>query len=113
VKIVALPEWFSGSFGGPLSAPSADPAPLVASGTASAERPLRGAVQRRMRTDSGRPPAEELRRRAADYRLLALDCVAPEGIDLLLMMAEVHEDEAAAAQEEEAERIIVGPPTSA
>lgn len=67
-----------------------------------------------MRKGTGRPPAAELRRRAADYRLLALDCVAPEGIHLLLMMAEVHEDEAAAAAQEEAgERIIVRPPAPA
>ncbi|QAY75547.1 hypothetical protein [Sphingosinicella sp. BN140058] len=51
--------------------------------------------------------ADELRRRASHYRLLASDCAYPEGIDLLLLMAEVHEDEALAA---ESEHIIAGSP---
>jgi hypothetical protein len=49
---------------------------------------------------AGRVPAEELRRRAAHYRRLARECAYPEGVDLLLLMADVHEDEAAAAQEQ-------------
>lgn len=44
--------------------------------------------------------ADELRR-ASHYRLLARDCAYPEGIDLLLLMAEVHEDEALAAESEQ------------
>ena len=47
----------------------------------------------------GRVPAEELRRRAAHYRRLARECAYPEGVDLLLLMADVHDDEAAVAQE--------------
>jgi hypothetical protein len=37
---------------------------------------------------------EELRRRAAQYRDLARDCSYPEGVNLLLMMADVHEESA-------------------
>ena len=53
-----------------------------------------------MRDVSGKIAADELRRRASHYRLLAQDCAYPEGIDLLLLMAEVHEDEATAADAE-------------
>ena len=53
-----------------------------------------------MRNVSGKIAADELRRRASHYRLLAQDCAYPEGIDLLLLMAEVHEDEATAADPE-------------
>ena len=53
-------------------------------------------------TTIARVPAEELRQRAADYRLLAMECGYPEGVDLLLMIADVHEGEAAAASLEEA-----------
>jgi len=52
----------------------------------------------------GKVPAEELRRRAADYRLLARECAYPEGIGLLLMMADVHDNEAAAAARAEQDR---------
>jgi hypothetical protein len=45
----------------------------------------------------GKVTADELRRRAAHYRRLALECAYPEGVDLLLLMADVHEDEADAA----------------
>ncbi|TFI58413.1 hypothetical protein E2493_09765 [Sphingomonas parva] len=50
-----------------------------------------------MADQTGRVPAEELRRRAAHYRRLARECAYPEGVDLLLLMADVHDDEAAAA----------------
>ncbi len=67
-----------------------------------------------MPTSSGRIPAEELRRRAAQYRHLAQECGYPEGVDLLLMMADVHEDEAtAAAEAEKAQPLIARPEPSA
>jgi hypothetical protein len=62
-----------------------------------------------MQNTTVRVPAEELRRRAADYRLLAGQCAYAEGIDLLLLMANVHEDEAVAAARSEAEMLIVRP----
>jgi hypothetical protein len=57
----------------------------------------------------GKVSAEELRRRAAQYRLLAHECAYPEGVDLLLLMADVHEDEAAAAQAEADGSLIARP----
>ena len=38
--------------------------------------------------------SEELRARAAHYRDLALECSYPEGVNLLVMLADVHEEEA-------------------
>ena len=40
---------------------------------------------------------EELRAEAARYRALAQECCYPEGVQLLVMMADVHEEEAAQA----------------
>ena len=38
--------------------------------------------------------SEELRARAAHYRDLALECSYPEAVNLLVMLADVHEEEA-------------------
>ena len=64
---------------------------------------------------TGKVPAAELRRRAAHYRLLARECAYPEGVDLLLLMADVHEDEAtaAAAVESEPARPLIAAPRPA
>jgi hypothetical protein len=48
---------------------------------------------------------EELRRRAAHYRDLARDCSYPEGVNLLLMMADVHEESAAEVEPRAAETL--------
>ena len=56
-----------------------------------------------MQNNLGKIPAEELRHRAARYRMLARECAYPEGVDLLLLMADVHEGEAAAAARVEGE----------
>ena len=79
----------------------------VSAGTAGG--PTRSAA---MQNTIGKVPAEELRRRAADYRLLAGQCAYAEGIDLLLLMANVHEDEAAAAALTEAEEMLIVRPVN-
>lgn len=63
-----------------------------------------------MQNTVGKIPAEELRHRAAQYRTLARECAYPEGVDLLLLMADVHEGEAAAAARVEAEPSFIARP---